>query len=167
MEPQLHGTLVRTPGGVDLRLTRTFDAPIDDVWASITESDRTAAWFGPWEGEPGAGNTIRVQMAFEEEGPPSEMRIDACEPPRHLELSTSDDAGAWRLAVDLREADGTTELTLTHVGVPDEAVCEIGPGWEYYLDMFVAARNRTPLPNFANYFPSQSGYYRDLAANLG
>ncbi|NKU62349.1 hypothetical protein GS891_03755 [Rhodococcus hoagii] len=88
-------------------------------------------------------------------------------PAAHLALSTSDDAGAWRLAVDLREADGTTELTLTHVGVPDEAVSEIGPGWEYYLDMLVAARNRTPLPDFANYFPSQSGYYRDLAANLG
>jgi len=167
MDPEPHGTLVRTSDGVDLRITRTFDAPIDDVWASITESARTAAWFGPWEGEPGAGNTIRVQMAFEEDAPWTDMRIDACDPPQHLGLSTSDDAGAWRLAVDLRETDGATELTLIHLGVPAEAVSEIGPGWEYYLDMLGAARAGTPLPDFADYFPSQSGYYRDLAANLG
>ena len=166
MTPRPRGTLDRAPDGVDLRITRTFDAPIDDVWASLTASDRTAAWFGPWEGEPGAGHTIRVQMAFEEKAPWSEMRIDACEPPRHLALSTSDDAGAWRLTVDLRETAGTTALTLTHLGVPVEAVSEIGPGWEYYLDMLVAARAGTRRPDFADYFPAQSAYYRDLALDV-
>ncbi|PTR24988.1 uncharacterized protein YndB with AHSA1/START domain [Rhodococcus sp. OK519] len=167
MDPQPHGTLVRTSDGVDLRITRAFDAPIDDIWASITESDRTAAWFGPWEGEPGAGNTIRVQMSFEDEAPWSEMRIDACEPPRHLALSTSDDAGAWRLSADLHEKGGTTEVILTHHDIARSAVSEVGPGWEYYLDMLVAARDARPLPEFADYFPSQAGYYRDLAAGLG
>lgn len=167
MAPRPTGTLVRTSDGVDLRITRTFGAPVDDVWASITESGRTAAWFGPWEGVPGAGHTIRVQMAFEEDTPWSEMRIDACEPPRRLALSTGGDAGVWRLAADLRAVDGGTELTLTQVGVPVDAVSEVGPGWEYYLDMLGAARAGAPLPDFADYFPAQSGYYRGLVADLG
>ncbi len=167
MDPQPRGTLDRAADGVDLHVTRTFDAPIADVWASITESDRTAGWFGPWEGEPGAGNTIRVQLAFEEDKPWSEMRIDACDPPRRLALSVTDPGGSWRLSADLRAVGGTTELTLTHLGIPVDTVSEVGPGWEYYLDMLVAARQGGTLPEFGDYFPAQSGYYRGLAAALG
>ena len=46
--------------GDDLVLTRTLRAPIADVWASITEPDRTARWFGPWQGDAGPGSTITV-----------------------------------------------------------------------------------------------------------
>ncbi|RVW07345.1 SRPBCC family protein [Prescottella agglutinans] len=167
MDPQPQGALDRALDGVDLRITRTFDAPIADVWASITESERTATWFGPWEGEPGAGNTIRVQLAFEEDKPWSEMLIDGCEPPRHLALSVTDPGGSWRLSADLREVDGATELSLTHHGIPVDTVAEVGPGWEYYLDMLVAARQERALPEFGDYFPAQSEYYRALAADLG
>lgn len=27
---------------------------------------------------------------------------------------------------------------------------EVGPGWEYYLDMLVAAREGKPLPSFGD-----------------
>ncbi len=36
--------------GNDLVLTRTFRAPIADVWASLTDPWRTARWSGPWQG---------------------------------------------------------------------------------------------------------------------
>lgn len=55
--------------GNDLVLTRSFRAPIDDVWTSITHPESTARWFGRWEGSPGAGGSIRVQMGFEEGAP--------------------------------------------------------------------------------------------------
>ncbi|MEK8105172.1 metalloregulator ArsR/SmtB family transcription factor [Micromonospora sp. M12] len=45
------GRLFRTATGHDLVLTRTFRAPAADVWASLTESERTARWYGPWEGD--------------------------------------------------------------------------------------------------------------------
>ncbi|WP_405149031.1 hypothetical protein OG589_13180 [Sphaerisporangium sp. NBC_01403] len=41
------GQLFRTSAGSDLILYRTFHAPAEDVWAGLTESDRTALWFGP------------------------------------------------------------------------------------------------------------------------
>ena len=54
----------------DLVLTRTFRAPIEDVWTSVTSSESTARWFGPWERVPGGDDKkIRVQMAFEEGKP--------------------------------------------------------------------------------------------------
>ena len=40
---------------VVLTLTREFRAPIEDVWASVTESDRLARWIGTWTGDPTSG----------------------------------------------------------------------------------------------------------------
>src|SRR5690606_23244134 len=113
MTPRPTGRLFPAQTGRDLVLTRTYRAPIEDVWASITESDRTARWFGPWEGEAGPGKTIKVQMAFEDDEPWMDMRIDACEPPRHLGVSAEDEAGSWFLDVELTETDGSTELRFT------------------------------------------------------
>src|SRR5690606_23528632 len=48
--------------GNDLILTRTFRAPIDDVWTSVTDSESTARWIGRWEGDAGPGKTVRLQM---------------------------------------------------------------------------------------------------------
>ena len=36
---------------------------------------------------------------------------------------------------------------------------EVGPGWEYYLDMLVAAREGKPLPSFGDYYPAQKAHY--------
>ncbi|MCA9588387.1 MAG: hypothetical protein KC657_23870 [Myxococcales bacterium] len=71
------GRLEKTADGVDLHLERTFKGTPADVWESLTDPKRTARWYGPWEGEPGAGNTIRVQMAFEEGKPWSDVHPGA------------------------------------------------------------------------------------------
>ncbi|MBF6331661.1 SRPBCC family protein [Nocardia transvalensis] len=157
------GRLIRTDTGRDLVLTRTFRAPIDDVWASVTESDRTARWFGPWEGEGGPGRDIKVQLVFEENKPWCDAHIDACEPPRHLALTTRDDYGTWRLELRLSETAGVTELRLIHHLEPDADISSVGPGWEYYLDMLTAARDDRPHPDFDDYYPAMKQYYSDLA----
>lgn len=166
MTPQPNGRLLRTEAGRDLILTRRFRAPIADVWASVTESDRTARWFGPWEGDAAPGRNIKVQMSFEEGKPWFEMRIDTCEPPHHLGISTTDEAGIWVLDAVLSESSGVTELVFTQHLTPDANAAEVGPGWEYYLDALVAAELGDPHPDFDDYFPSMKQYYEDLAANL-
>jgi uncharacterized protein YndB with AHSA1/START domain len=158
------GRLVRTPEGRDLVIVRTFRAPIEDVWASITESERTARWWGPWTGEPGAGRTIRYTMAFEAEGPASEMLIEACEPPRHLAVRAINDYGDWRLEAHLSESDGVTEMRFTQHLDDKTNIGDVGPGWEYYLDNLVASRTGDKMPDFNDYYPSQKQYYLDLAA---
>ena len=69
MTPEPTGQLVPTPTGYDLILTRTYRAPVGDVWASVTEPERTARWFGPWRGEAAPGRTVEVQLVFEESAP--------------------------------------------------------------------------------------------------
>ncbi|GAA3918532.1 SRPBCC family protein [Actinoplanes auranticolor] len=156
------GRLFPTADGADLVVNRTFRAPIEDVWASVTESDRTARWFGAWQGDAAPGATIKVQMAFEEQSPWFDFRIDACEPPRRLAVSMIDQSSNQRLELLLSHADGRTELRLVHhLDNPAEAG-DMGPGWEYYLDMLVAARDGLPTPDFGDYYPAMKPYYEGL-----
>ncbi|GAA3567914.1 hypothetical protein GCM10022419_055930 [Nonomuraea rosea] len=169
MSPIPTGRLIRTEAGSDLVLRRTFRASAEDVWASVSESDRTARWFGPWEGVAAPGRTIKVQMAYEEQAPWCEMRIDACEPPRRLALSMVDEHGAWRLELLLSEADGTTELRFVQHLDSEEGVGDVGPGWEYYLDLLVAARagttEDTVKPAWDDYYPAMKPYFEKQREN--
>lgn len=164
MSPVPTGRLFRTADGSDLVLRRTFRAPVEDVWASLTESERTARWYGPWEGDAAPGRTIKVQLAFEEGKPWFDMRVETCEPPRRLGLAMTDDVGNWRLELRLSEVDGATELTFTHHLTTEEGLGDIGPGWEYYLDLLVASREDRPLPGFDEYYPSMKPYFDTLTA---
>lgn len=157
------GRIISTDAGRDLVLTRTFRAPIDDVWASITESERTARWFASWTGDAAPGHTIRCRLTLEDGAPESDMLIEACDPPRHLAVSTTDDYGTWRLEAHLTEHDGITEMRFVHHIDPSANAGEVGPGWEYYLDMLVASRDETEHPVFDDYFPSMKGYYEQQA----
>lgn len=160
------GRLIQTDRGRELLLTRSFRASIEDVWASITEPEQTARWLGAWTGEPGPGRTVRLTMAFEEGAEPSDVRIEACEPPRRLAVAMVDAAGSWLLELELREQDGTTEVRLTHHLDESADPASCGPGWEYYLDNLVAARTDGPLPSFDEYYPAQKAYYEQQAAEL-
>jgi uncharacterized protein YndB with AHSA1/START domain len=164
MSPVPSGKLRRRDdGGRDLVLTRTFRAGIDDVWASITESERTARWFASWTGDAGPGKVVRMTLEFEEGRPESDLRIDACDPPHHLAVSAVDEHGSWKLEARLHEDDGVTTLTFVH-HLDDQAdPGMVGPGWEYYLDMLVASRDVGAPPAFDDYFPSQQPYYEGLA----
>jgi uncharacterized protein YndB with AHSA1/START domain len=144
--------------GNDLVVTRTFRAPVEDVWASLTEPERTARWFGPWKGEAAPGRTIQVQMAHEEGQPEMDLTIDACEPPHRLALSSRGEHG-WRMELTLSERDGVTELRFTHHLDGLEGVGEVGPGWEFYLDALVAAREDRPMPDFNDYYPAQKAHF--------
>ena len=160
------GRLIATPSGRDLVLTRHFPAPIEDVWASITESDRTARWFAAWEGEPGVGSRITLTLVAEEGQPTTAATIDACDPPTRLAISTVDEHGSWHLEATLAPVGDGTELTFVQHLDPEADPSEVGPGWEYYLDRLVAAEAGAPLPDFDSYFPRLQEHYRSAAAAL-
>lgn len=164
MSPTPTGLIVPTANGVDLILTRLIKGSQTDVWASITESDRTARWFGRWEGEPGAGGSIRVQMGFEEGDAWSTARIETCDPPAHLEITMTDEGGSWHLELRLKARGDHTELTFVQHRENTDGVADIGAGWEYYLDNLIASRDDAALPSFDDYYPSMKQYYLDQAA---
>ena len=149
----------------ELTLSRSFDAPVAEVWASLTDPEQTGDWLGPWRGVAGVGNTVELQMAFEEGDSWSAVRIDECDAPSRIAVSVTvaEELNGWDLEATLTDRDGGTELTFIH-RLDDPAAAEsIGPGWEYYLDMLAAARNGTERPDFGSYYPSQVTYYTKQA----
>lgn len=165
--PTPTGAITPTPDGRDLVITRSLGLPIEEVWARLTDPHLTASWYGTWEGEAGTGNSIRVQLRFEEGEPWTGMNIDECTPPIHLALSSTDQIGVWRLEVTLLDTGAATEVRLVHHLTSEYQLAEIpqiGPGWEYYADMFVAACTHTERPDFADYYPAMSGYYAQRAS---
>jgi uncharacterized protein YndB with AHSA1/START domain len=147
---------------------RTFRAPIEDVWAAVTESDRLARWIGSWEGDPATGS-VAFRMLYEgDEHPAEKFTIDECEAPHRLAITTeapSPDGTteSWHLLLDLAEAEGVTTLTFSQ-SVPEPAMAEsVGPGWDYYLDRMVLAEagGDPGTLDFDDYFPALAEHYRE------
>ena len=158
MTPQPTGRL----RGNDLVLSRRFRASLEDVWTSITDPTSTARWFGRWEGTPGVGNEIRVQMGFEDGQPWLTKKIEACEAPRRLVLDSVGSAFTSRLELALKATADGCELEFIHHGIDRARVGDVGPGWEYYLDALVASRSDAPRPEFDAYYPAQKAYFMGL-----
>lgn len=123
----------------DLVLRRRFSATIDDVWDSITISERLARWFGTWTGDPATGTVMVTMNAEPEEYPAIAYDIEVCEPPRLLIVHSVDDYGTWHLRVEITEDGDDTVLELRQIRIDPSMARDVGPGWEWYLDRLVAA----------------------------
>ena len=151
-------------------LERTFRAPIDDVWAAVTEPERLQRWIGTWDGDPSTG-TVGFRMTAEgEDIEATETTIHECDAPRRLVVSwaaESPGGARWHVELDLVEAAGVTTLTFAQ-RVPDLAMGrDVGPGWDYYLDRLVAAETGGDVATVAwPDYEGMSGHYAALFADL-
>lgn len=148
---------------------RRFRAPIDDVWAAITESDRLGRWIGTWSGDPASGS-VQFLMTAEGEGvAESTYQIEACDPPHRLDLRSVDESGTWVLRLSLEETQGFTTLRFAQL-LPDLAVLDdTGPGWDYYLDRLVAVETEGDVEAIdfeRDYHPALVGHYRAIRERL-
>jgi uncharacterized protein YndB with AHSA1/START domain len=143
--------------------TREFHAPIEDVWAAVTEPDRLARWIGTWEGDPASGS-VQVRMLFEGDHPGETMTIRVCEPPHRLHMTSHFGDQVWLLELDLSHADGVTTLTFAQPGVTAEQVGDVGPGWDYYLDRLVDVETGADPAQRdfeRDYYPATSAHYTE------
>jgi uncharacterized protein YndB with AHSA1/START domain len=159
--PAATGRIATVDGAVWVVLERRFDAHIDDVWASVTESERLETWIGRWEGDPASGAITVYMTAEAEDAAPERYDIRECEPPRHFAAETTMGDERWHVALDLVEAEGLTTLRLRQRLGASENAGDIGPGWEYYLDRLVAAREGRDVAaiDWDEYYPALSSAY--------
>ena len=156
------GRIEQHDGGHVLVQTREFRAPVEDVWAAVTEPERLARWIGTWTGDPAAGS-VAFRMLFEGEGHEAEtMEIRVCEPPHRLHLTSRAGEETWLLELELSHADGVTTLTFRQPGVTREQAAGVGPGWDYYLDRLVDVEHgEDPARRDfeRDYYPATSEHY--------
>lgn len=145
---------------------RTFRAPIESVWAAVTEPDRLERWIGTWSGDPASGSVIFRMTAEGEDAPAEGVGINECDPPHRLSvtMNVEGEANSWHLVLELVHEDGTTTLTFSQRMSDAETASSVGPGWEYYLDRLVASEAGQDVSGvlWEDYYPAQSDYYRGL-----
>jgi uncharacterized protein YndB with AHSA1/START domain len=165
MTPRPTGRLEQRHGTHHVVVERTFKAPIEDVWAAVTEPERLERWIGTWSGDPASGAVDFRMTAEGADAPEERMGIDVCDPPRHLALTSSVGDATWQLELRLREEGGTTVLEFSQASLDPQEGESVGPGWEYYLDRLVAAEtggDPASIDFDADYYPAMTPYYRAL-----
>lgn len=142
------GRVLAAGGGAQLVIERTFRASVEDVWASLTEPDRLARWYGTFVGEARPGGTVMVTMTAERDPVAEPARILACDPPTRLVVELGVQDPPWHLSVSLAETGSGTTMTLVQTLTDDIDVADVGPGWEFYADRLTAALMRRDMPDW-------------------
>jgi uncharacterized protein YndB with AHSA1/START domain len=146
----------RADGGRRLEFHRTWPDPIEEVWAALTESERTVRWIGRYDGERGTGATGAFTMTQEAEPGEQPVTIVECEPPTRLVLEWSTPEN-WRIEVDLWTEDGRTVLRMRQDFAPGAEVGDIAAGWHWYLDKLDAEVGGRPQPGDWDAFLAEVG----------
>jgi len=114
---QRDGRLMRT-----VVASRAFSTSPDDLWDALTNGERLPRWFAPVNGDLRLGG--RYQVVGNAGG-----TINACQPPRRLEVTWEFGGGISWLSLSLEPiAPGETRLTLEHTAEIDPHWGQYGPG---------------------------------------
>ncbi|HEY7022435.1 MAG TPA: SRPBCC family protein [Ktedonobacterales bacterium] len=169
------GSLRAADGKGVVRIEDRFDTAIDDLWAAITDPDRLARWYGQVEGDLRPGGEFRVYL--EADDIESAGRVEACEPPRRLRVTTRETDESYRKGQGAPPFDEVIEVTLTADGDQTLLVIEL-QGMPLDKIAFYGAGNQIHVENLAAYLAGRARVdtevrwnelvplYQDLAANI-
>jgi uncharacterized protein YndB with AHSA1/START domain len=170
------GSLRSADGKGVVRIEDRYDTDIDDLWSALTDPRRLARWYGDVEGDLRPGGEFRLQI--ESNGWDGTGRVDACEPPRRLLVTTREADESWRKGRGAQPFDEVIEATLTADGgqtilvievrgMPLDKIAFYGAGWQIHaenLAAYLAGRERGDTEaRWDELVPP----YQDLAANIG
>jgi len=122
-----------------VRVEDHFDTGVDDLWSALTDRERLGRWLGEFEGELRLGGEFTAR--FFASGWEGTGLVVACEPPRHLVLSTKDlthdDASAGdphAIEAWLTEEGDGTRLVVEERGMPVEQAAAYGAGVQIHVE---------------------------------
>ena len=169
------GSLRSADGKGIVRMEDRYDTDIDDLWSAITEPGRLARWYGEVDGDLRLGGEFRVYI--EAADIESTGRVEACEPPRRLLVTTRETDESYRKGQGVPPFDQSLDATLTAdgdqtilvievQGMPVDKIAFYGAGWQIHAENLAAyLAGHEPGDTEARWdelVPS----YQDLAANL-
>jgi uncharacterized protein YndB with AHSA1/START domain len=169
------GSLRSADGKGVVRIAERYDTDIDDLWTALTDPERLARWYGQVEGDLRPGGEFRLYLESDEWD--GTGRVEACEPPRRLLVTTKETEESWRKGRGARPFDEAIEVTLTAHGeqtvlvievrgMPLDTIAAYGAGWQIHaenLAAYLAGRDRVDgEARWHELVPA----YQDLAANV-
>lgn len=168
---------LRSADGVGVaRIEDRYDTDVDDLWAALTDPRRLARWYGQIEGDLRPGGEFRLYIeANDWDGT---GRVDACEPPRRLLVTTRETDESWRKGRGAAPFDEVIEATLTADGnqtvlvievrgVPLDMIAFYGAGWQIHAEDLAAHIAGREHGDTEARWDELVPPYQDLAASIG
>ena len=132
------GTLRTADGKGVVRMEDHFDTHIDDLWSALTDPGRLARWLGEFEGDLRLGGEFRAR--FFASGWEGAGKVDVCNPPRHLVVSTTDAGQTEEHIIEATlasDGDGTI-LILEERGLPVNLLAAYRAGIQVHIEDLAA-----------------------------
>src|SRR5438067_923233 len=121
------GSLRSADGKGVVRMEDRFETDIGDLWSALTDPLRLARWYGEIEGDLRLGGEFRERLFAS--GWEGTGRVEACDAPHRLLLTTSQDDDEKHVIEATLTADGDqTILVVEERGMPVEQVAAYGAG---------------------------------------
>ena len=170
------GSLRSADGKGVVRIEERYDTDIDELWSALTVPGRLARWYGQVEGDLRPGGEFRLYL--ESDDWDGAGRVEACEPPRRLLVTTREADESWLKGRGAPPFDAAIEATLSADGdqtilvievrgMPLDKIAFYGAGWQIHaenLAAYAAGRERGDTEaRWDDLVPP----YQELAASIG
>jgi uncharacterized protein YndB with AHSA1/START domain len=170
------GSLRSEDGRGVVRMEDRYDTDIDDLWSALTDPSRLARWYGQVEGDLRPGGEFRLYI--ETADLDSTGRVEACEPPRRLLVTTRETDESYRKGEGVPPFDQVTEVTLTADGdqtilvieirgMPLDKIAFYGAGWQIHAENLAAHIAGHDRGDTEARWEELVPPYQDLAAGIG
>jgi uncharacterized protein YndB with AHSA1/START domain len=160
------GSLRSADGKGIVRMEDRFDTDLDDLWSALTDPSRLARWYGEVEGDLRVGGEYRARLFAS--GWEGTGRVEACEPPHRLLVSTKEpgQAGDGVIEVTLAADGDQTIVVWEERGMPLDLIAAYGAGIQVHVEdlgAHLAGRGRVDAQaRWKELLPA----YQDLATNV-
>ena len=169
------GSLRSADGAGVVRIEDRYNTDIDDLWSAITDPVRLARWHGQIEGDLRPGGEFRLYL--EADDIDSAGRIDACEPPRRLVVTTRETDESYRRGQGVPPFDAAWDITLTAdgdqttlvievKGMPLDKIAFFGAGWQIHAENLAAYLAGGEPDDVEARWEELVPPYQDSAANI-
>jgi uncharacterized protein YndB with AHSA1/START domain len=170
------GSLRSADGTGIVRVEDHFDTDIDDLWSALTDPGRLARWYGQVEGDLRIGGEFRLYLESDDWG--GTGRVEACEPPRRLAVTTRESDESWRKGRGAPPFDEAIEATLTAdgdetvlvvevAGLPLDKIAFYGAGWQIHAENLAAYLTGRERGDIEARWDQLVPAYQALAADIG
>ena len=174
--PRILGSLRSEDGAGVVRVENRYDSGAGDLWSALTDPARLARWYGRVEGDLRPGGQFRLHV--EDADSDATGRVEACEPPLRLRVTTRETDESYRrgngvppydeaLEATLTADGGQTVLVIEVRGMPLDMIAFYGAGWQIHAENLAAYlagdEGRGTGARWDDLVPA----YQQLAAGIG
>jgi uncharacterized protein YndB with AHSA1/START domain len=159
-ELRILGSLREENGRGVVHVEDVYATDIDDLWSALSEPERLKRWLAVVEGDTSIGGSFSARFTSGWEGT---GRVDLCEAPNRLVVTTFSDTDETVMEATLTPEGTGTRLVIEERGLPLDEYAAHGSGWQAHIeDLALHLADKAPS-NWADRARELSPTYKRMA----